>query len=274
LEQKNQALELTLQELKDTQNQLVIREKMASLGTLVGGLAHEINTPLGVVNSNSDTMVHTVERLQSLLAGGAPAQAEPPGKVRQFLENMRSLAEFNKTAAQRMIGIMASLRSFARLDRALEDEVDIHEGLASVLTLVQHQIKDRITIHTEYSPVPRLICYPSQVNQMFMNLLLNAFQAIEGKGDIYLKTYARDHGVVVEIRDTGAGIAPQNLNRVFDPGFTTKGVKVGTGLGLSIVRRILDEHDGNIEVESRVGEGSTFRVFLPLRKKTVQQAQE
>ena len=184
--------------------------------------------------------------------------------MRRFLEELRALAGFNKTASRRMIEIVTSLRSFARLDRATEDQVDMHEGLENTLTLIENQLKDRVTVHKDYGTTPRVRCYPSQLNQVYMNLLLNASQAIEGKGDIYLKTFATHEAVAIEIRDTGVGISAENRSRVFDPGFTTKGVKVGTGLGLSIVQRIIDDHDGKIEVESQVGKGTTVRVLLPL----------
>ena len=140
-----------------------------------------------------------------------------------------------------------------RAERADEDEVDVHEGLESTLTLIRWRRASLVR------------CYPSRLNQVYMNLLVNAGQAIEGKGEIHLKTDATEDGVVVEFTDSGEGIPAENLNRVFDPDFTTKGVKVGTDHGLSIVRRILDEHNGKIEVESKVGKGSRFRVSLYIR---------
>ena len=248
------------EERRRMQDQLIMQEKMASLGNLVAGVAHEINTPLGSLNSNSDTMGRMVTALKSSLQD----DGKHPDKISRFLEELRALADFNKTASQRMIEIVTSLRSFARLDRATEDQVDIHEGLENTLTLIENQLKDRVTVHKDYAATPRVRCYPSQLNQVYMNLLLNASQAIEGKGDIYLKTFATDDAVAIEITDTGVGISAENRSRVFDPGFTTKGVKVGTGLGLSIVQRIIDDHDGKIEVESQVGKGTTVRVFLPL----------
>ena len=258
------------EERRQMQDQLIMQEKMASLGNLVAGVAHEINTPLGSLNSNSDTMGRMVTALKSSLKddGKHPqperANKERVDKTSRLLEQLRALADFNKTASQRMIAIVTSLRSFARLDRATEDQVDMHEGLETTLTLIENQLKDRVTVHKDYAATPRVRCYPSQLNQVYMNLLLNASQAIEGKGDIYLKTFATDDAVAVEITDTGAGISAENRSRVFDPGFTTKGVKVGTGLGLSIVQRIIDDHNGKIEVESQVGKGTTIRVFLPL----------
>ncbi len=264
LAQRNRELEQTLEELRETQDQLVIKEKMASLGNLVSGVAHEINTPLGVLSSNNDTLSRTVGKIGQLLEGSsAEGELGRAGKVRDMLQKMSSLTAFNALAAKRMTAIVTSLRAFARLDRAEEDEIDIHEGLESTLALIENQLTDRVTVRKDYGEVPLVRCRPRQLNQVYMNLLMNAVQAIEGKGEIRLKTYATGDAVVVEITDSGVGIPPENLNRVFDPGYTTKGVQVGIGLGLSIARRILDEHNGKIEVESKVGQGSTFRVSLP-----------
>ena len=269
LAEKNEQLEGTLRRLRDAQSRLVIQEKMASLGNLVAGVAHEINTPLGTLNSNADTLMRTIAKMKSLLGNAAGSQeAEQAEELSSSLGNIHSLAELSRSAAQRITSIVTCLRTFARLDRAETDIVDIHQGLENTLTLLHHQLKDRITVHRNYGDVPLVWCYPSQLNQVFMNLLLNASQAIEGAGDIFLRTYATDDSVVLEIMDTGVGIPEENLSRIFDPGFTTKGVRVGTGLGLPIVDRILQEHQGSIEVESRCGEGTTVRVILPIRRQS------
>jgi len=169
------------------------------------------------------------------------------------------------TGAERVKEIVTRLRAFARLDEAEQDRVDIHEGLESTLTLVHHELKNRIQVHKDYGTIPRITCYPNQINQVFMNILVNASQAIAGTGDIFIKTFEQDGHVIVEIRDTGKGIPTKNLDRIFDPGFTTKGAGVGTGLGLSIVYQIIDDHNGKIEIDSDVGRGTTFRIILPIR---------
>ena len=143
--------------------------------------------------------------------------------------------------------------------------MDIHEGLENTLTLVHHEIKNRIEVHRDYEDIPPIKCYPNQLNQVFMNLLVNASHAIEGVGEIFIKTHLRDGAVVIEIRDTGIGIPEEDLERIFDPGFTTKGFGIGTGLGLSIVYQIIEDHRGKMEVESQVGVGTTFQPFLPVR---------
>jgi two-component system, NtrC family, sensor kinase len=152
------------------------------------------------------------------------------------------------------------------LDRAREDRVDIHEGIETTLTLLQHETGSRISVHKRYGRLPPVWCFPHQLNQVFMNILVNAIQAIEGRGEVTISTFARDDAVFVEIEDSGVGIPPEHLSRIFEPGFTTKGVKVGTGLGLSIVHRIIQAHGGKIEVESQIGRGSKFRICLPFRR--------
>jgi len=247
-------------ELREKQLQLVQSEKMAALGGLVAGVAHEINTPLGALHSNNDIVSRYVSRIRDLLNGGGTP------KVKALLDEIEQLGAVNRTATGRIMTIVGSLKSFARLDRAIEDEVDLHEGLESTLTLVQHQLKDHIRVHRHYGDIPPVECYPNQINQVFMNLLVNAIQAIEGQGDIFITTSAQGSEVVVEIRDTGCGIPAEHLDRIFDPGFTTKGVKVGTGLGLSIVHRIIQDHHGRVEVHSKENEGTTFRIYLPVRR--------
>ena len=164
------------------------------------------------------------------------------------------------------------MRNFARLDEAERKPADLHEGLDSTLTLAGHLLKNRITVHREYGTLPKVECYANQLNQVFLNILVNAAQAIDGPGEITIRTRvepassAADAGgtVVIEISDSGAGIAPEHLRKIFDPGFTTKGVGVGTGLGLAICYRIVQNHRGSIEVDSTRGHGTTFRITLPV----------
>lgn len=270
LEEYSRTLEQKVEErtrsLREKQTQLVQSEKMAALGNLVAGVAHEINTPLGAMYSNNDIVSRSVSKMKSILQSWDNSHKEPQyPKFIRLVEGIETTGEDNRTAAERIMSIVASLKSFARLDRAFEDRVDIHDGLESTLTLVHHQIKNRITVHKDYGQVPHIRCYPNQLNQIYMNILVNAIQAIEGTGHIYIKTYTRNKFVVIEVTDTGVGIPVENLNRLSDPGFTTKGVKVGTGLGLSIVHRIIQDHNGEMEVESELGKGSTFRIILPIR---------
>jgi PAS domain S-box-containing protein len=252
-------------ELQKKQAQLVYADKMAALGQLVAGVAHEINTPLGAIKSNVDTLMRSMQRLAEAIEQTTEAcDPAPLKRVAKLLETSVKLNAINEQAVERIVGIVSSLRQFARLDQAAIDSVDLHQAIDNTLVLVQHQLKHRIQVHKDYGKLPLVHCHPEQVNQVFMNLLVNAGHAIEGKGDIFIRTWSAGDRVAVEMRDTGKGIPAEHLARIFDPGFTTKGVGVGTGLGLSIVHGIVDEHHGSIEVESASGQGTTFRVWLPI----------
>jgi signal transduction histidine kinase len=186
-------------------------------------------------------------------------------KLNQMLTMVEDIARINQIACERIVDIVGSLRNFARLDEAEQKVADLHEGLDSTLTLVHHELKNRIQVIKEYGDIPPIHCHPNKINQVFMNLLVNSAQAINGEGRITIRTFREGDIVNVQFSDTGSGIRPENLSRIFDPGFTTKGVGVGTGLGLSIVFQIVHDHGGNIDVDSEVGKGSTFTVRLPIR---------
>jgi signal transduction histidine kinase len=162
------------------------------------------------------------------------------------------------------MNIVRSLKNFARLDEAERKKVNVHEGIESTLTLLQHQLKTRIRIVKQFGDIPEVECFPNRLNQVFMNILVNAAQAIEGRGVITVKTWKQDDTLRLSINDTGVGIPPEHLSRIFDPGFTTKGVGVGTGLGLSICYKIVKDHGGTIEAESST-QGTTFTIILPLQ---------
>jgi signal transduction histidine kinase len=271
VEERTAALTQTLAELRATQTQLVQSEKMAALGTLVAGVAHEINTPLGAITSNTDLMGRTFAKLKE--AGRDPAQAAP---MQRHIERAAGIVEISREACRRIAEIVRSLRNFSRLDEAERKPADLHEGLQSTLTLVTHLTKNRITVHRDYGQLPQVDCHANQINQVFLNILVNAAQSITGAGEITIRTRhdpaatALPDGpagaAVVEITDSGCGIAAEHLPRIFDPGFTTKGVGVGTGLGLAICYRIISDHHGDIAVASVVGKGSTFRITLPVSR--------
>ncbi len=268
LQEANSELEEKVEEraleLRRKQAQLIQSEKMAALGQLVAGVAHEINTPLGALSSNIDIFARTVDRIGDLLADMETEDTAPQHqKLRRLLESVQQLSTVNRTATERITAIVGSLRRFARMDAAELDGMDIHEGIDNTLTLVQHELKHRIQVEKDYGEVPLITCYPNQLNQVFMNLLVNACHAIEGKGTIFIKTRMDGDSVVLEFRDTGIGISEENRQRIFDPGFTTKGFGEGTGLGLSIVSGIVQNHGGQLEVESQEGQGTTFRLILP-----------
>lgn len=238
--------------------------KLATLGMLVAGVAHEINTPLGALASNHDVLRRAMGRLQAILEDEQVDETELD-EVRRIVRAVDDVMRVNTLAVERMAGIVASLRSFGRLDRAQRDHVDLHEGLESALALLAHEIRGRVEVVRDFGVLPRIECYPQQLNQLFMNLLLNAVQAIPDAGTVGVRTRTDPGGVRVEITDTGTGIASENLARVWEPGFTTKGARIGMGLGLLIARQIVEQHHGRIELRSAVGEGTTFSVTLPLR---------
>jgi PAS domain S-box-containing protein len=263
-EELEQKVRERTRELEDKQTQLIQAEKMASLGQLVAGVAHEINTPLAALASNNDLFIRSMNRLTDLLTDESiPSSVREDRTIVATLDNINHLNTINKTASERILGIVNTLRNFARLDQAEKDRVDIHDGIRSTLSLVQHELKGRIEVVTEFADVPPVLCYPNQLNQVFMNLLVNAAQAIDGKGTITIRTRVEGEQAVISIADSGSGISEENQKRIFDPGFTTKGSGVGTGLGLSIVHGIIADHGGGIEVTSKIGEGTTFTVYIP-----------
>lgn len=249
--------------LRDTQSQLVQSEKMASLGMLVAGIAHEINTPMGSISSMHDTLMRANEKLSNILETECTEDSSNHRKIQGMLKVIDDANRVIKDGTERVTTIVRRLRSFARLDEAEMDKFDLHEGLEDTLTLIHHEIKHNITVNRHYGDIPRIYCSLSRLNQVFVNLLINAKQAIKGKGEIIITTYQRDNHVYLEFTDTGSGIPKDNLTKIFDPGFTTKGVGVGTGLGLSICYQILQDHHGEIKVQSEIGKGTTFTVILP-----------
>ncbi len=254
--ERTAALRRTLAELQEAQAQLVQSEKMAALGQLVAGVAHEINTPLGAVSSNTDLLGRALERIR---------EGIPDSPARRYAERAGDVIRISKEACARIAEIVRSLRNFSRLDEAERKPADLHEGLDSTLTLVAHLTKNRIEVRREYGRLPQVDCYANQLNQVFLNILVNATQAIEGPGVITIRSRAEGESVVIEIGDNGRGIKPEHRQKIFDPGFTTKGVGVGTGLGLAISYRIVAKHQGRLEVESEPNRGSTFRITLPVK---------
>jgi PAS domain S-box-containing protein len=267
MKQVMEDLEKTNRNLKETQTQLVQSEKMASLGQLVAGVAHEINTPIGAVNSMLDTLFRTLKRVKNTCERDVPESHQHSQEYLTLFKIIADAESVINAGTDRVIDIVTRLRNFARLDEAELKTVDIHTGLEDTLVLIHNEIKHHITVVKDYGKVPPVSCYPSQLNQVFLNLLINGKQAIlahKEKGTISIKTFGRGDRAVIQISDDGTGIPKKNLGRVFDPGFTTKGVGVGTGLGLSICYQIIKNHRGEITVESTEGEGSAFTIEIPI----------
>ena len=258
-------LEEVNRRMQQAQAHLVQSEKMASLGQLVAGIAHEINTPVGSINSNNDILIRSVSKMREFFnCEQCPVDVRENPDVVKLMRVLEEINHNNRIACDRIIKIISSLRNFARLDEAERRRADIHEGLDSSLILVHHQLKNRIEIVRDYGPLPEIECFPNQLNQVFMNLLVNAAQAMPGRGTLTIQTLHLGSEVQVKITDTGVGIPRENMRKIFDPGFTTKGVGVGTGLGLSICDKIIQDHRGRIAVESEVGRGTTFTITLPV----------
>jgi signal transduction histidine kinase len=251
-------------ELQRAQLQLIQSEKMASLGELAAGVAHELNTPMGAIKSNTDVTYRAHEKVHGFMETACNSKTAESKKLRELMFQLESLNQVTRGACERVITIVNNLRSFARLDEAEWKVADLHQGVEDTLTLIHHRLQDRIEVIKKYGDLPAVACYPKKMNQVFMVLLMNATQAIDGRGEITVETLRDNEQAVIRVSDTGRGIRPDIMKRIFDPGFTTKGVGVGTGLGLSICHQIVEEHRGRIDAVSTPGEGSTFTVRIPL----------
>jgi signal transduction histidine kinase len=263
LNQKNVELEDTLDKLEKMQEQVIVQEKMATLGQLVAGLTHEINTPIATIRSMNDTRSKAVRKLQTTLAEIAPESAGKDQEIIKVMELMTKADQSVHQGAERLHEIINNLKNYARLDEAEVMQADIHEGLDSVLTLIEHDLLKNIEVVREYGEIPPIVCQARKLNLVFLNILKNASQAIEGEGRITITTTLIENMVHVAIRDTGKGIKQEELKSIFDPSFTTKGSVVRTSLGLSTSYQIIQEHKGKIDVESQPGKGSVFTVIIP-----------
>jgi two-component system NtrC family sensor kinase len=273
----HEELQAAYRELQATQMQLIQRERMASVGQLVAGVAHELNNPIGFVYSNVTTLEDFVRRLRGMLevyrrAPLAEAERErveaewDARKIDYALKYLDTMTGGIKEGAERARKIVRDLRVFARTEDDVWQSVDLHEELESSLTLLNHLLKDRVTVHRKFGDLPPVECIRSQIDQVFLNLLANAAQAISGPGGIIIESRAEDGVAVVVVSDTGPGIPKDILGRIFDPFFTTKPVGEGTGLGLSISYEIIKKHGGEIRAESPAAGGAAFTVRIPLSR--------
>ena len=259
----NTQLQATNQHLEDTRQQLIIQEKMASLGNLVAGVAHEMNTPLGALNSAADVIRRCVKRIAQIVSD-RQTEISKDTNYQKAMQLLETNTQTTLTVSKRISQIVNSLKNFARLDEAEFQHVDIHEGLDSILLLSQNDLKGKITMIKNYGNIPPVACYPSELNQVFMNVLSNAIEAIDDTGEIQVQTSQNESYACITFTDTGRGIPPENRDKIFNPGFTTKGVGVGVGLGLAICYRIIEKHNGTISIASEVGQGTTCRIEIPI----------
>jgi len=274
---KNNQLEQAYVDIKEAQSLLVHNEKMSSLGQLTAGLAHELNNPINFIYGNlshfknySGDLVKIIQVYEEISANLSGENLEKVNHVREdleydfILEDLPALIKSCQDGAERCKQIILDLKNFSRLDEAVVKEVDLHEGINSTLNILHNKIKNKVTVHKEYGDIPKLSCYAGQLNQVFMNIIDNAVQAIKVKGDVYIRTCTENNNIVIIIEDNGFGIQKNNLSKIFDPFFTTKPVGEGTGLGLSITYKIIKKHNGNVVVESEEGKGTKFILTFPL----------
>ncbi|HEY0170368.1 MAG TPA: ATP-binding protein [Pyrinomonadaceae bacterium] len=276
LEHRNSELHETNARLERLQARMVQSEKMASLGQLAAGIAHELNNPSGFIYGNMQMLSECVLGLERLLSfyegvrlapeeGAALRALKDEVDYENTISDLHSMIVDCREGAERIRDIVQNLRTFSRLDEAEFKKVDIHDGLESTLRLLSRFFSSGdVTLRREYGRLPPVDCYAGQLNQVWMNLLANAAHAVKCGGVVSVSTESRSDSVTVRVRDTGCGIAPENLSRIFDPFFTTKPVGEGTGLGLSVTYGIIERHGGTIEVESRLGEGTVFTVTIPV----------
>lgn len=290
-------VESEMKQFQSSQSQVIHTTKLASLGQMVAGLAHEVNTPLGFVKSNVEVVNELLDDYLKLVKAYDDAvqnfqqpvdmtlNSDPTSIVnfaklldaRRKLQNARETLEKStlitdakdlmtdaNEGIKQLSSLVLNLKGFARVDRDGLDVVDINEGVESSLMMAAHQLRGHVNVVKQLNPLPKVRCMPSQINQVFLNLITNAAQAMEKGGTLSIQTRPIKNAVEIEFTDTGSGISPEVLPKIFDPFFTTKSVGDGTGLGLSIVHKIIQSHGGDIKVNSTPGKGTVFTVRLPI----------
>ena len=279
-----QAVEDENRQLKENQTQMLQTEKLASIGQLAAGVAHEINNPVGFILSNlgtlaeyADDLAELLESYQALEEHAGKSDAEEVEQIREelaqkkeemdleyVLEDLATVIAESREGAERVRKIVQDLKEFSHVDQEEKMPANLNDGLESTLNIVWNELKYKTVVEKDYGDLPETLCYPMELNQVFMNILVNAAQAIEEKGTIGIRTYEEDGHVCVAISDTGKGMPPEVQKRIFEPFFTTKDVGKGTGLGLSMAYNIVEKHNGQFLVESTEGVGTHFTVKIPL----------
>ena len=284
--QRNRVLRQALVDLKESQAQLLQSEKMASLGQMVAGVAHELNTPLGYVKNNVQLLRELSEPLFDLAAAQArlgQCLSDPTCDEARLGEALHAAEQARQRAAPEMLAedlqqlygdtlygldqiaeLVVGLKDFARVDRAMSEEIDLNDCIRSSLLIARNHLKDKVEVVQQLGELPRIACAPSQINQVLLNLLTNAAQAIDGMGCIQIRSWVDEQGIHISLQDNGRGMPPEVMAKIFDPFFTTKPVGQGTGLGLSISYKIVRDHGGQIRVASEPGRGTRFQISLPL----------
>ena len=282
---RTQELSAAYDDLKESQVQLVQAEKMSSLGELVAGISHEINTPLWYLISNATVLQERMNMIgefcdiadkmiagvisktnvrESISHGLTGMQRLLKEGMKEDIDEAKDLIQDSIEGLEELTELAQSLKDFSRLDRARQGEFNVNDGLEKTLLIAKNKLKNKVTIHKHFGDVPTIHCAPSQINQVFLNLLTNAADAIEESGAIVLQTVAEHDKVRISVADTGVGIHADQLSKIRDPFFTTKEVGKGTGLGLSIVDQIVTSHGGELLIESEPGKGTTVTIVLPI----------
>ena len=281
VEERTAELEKANQKLKETQTMMVHSEKMRSLGELVAGIAHEINNPINFIYGNIMILDNYQKDLITLIDKYTEAQNElneaKQKEINEFKQkidmdflkdDIGDLIKSCMEGVERTKNIILDLKNFSRMDEMVFSECNIPKEIDTTLNILNNKIKNRITVNKNYEEnLPKIEAYGGQINQVFMNILDNAQGAIKGTGDIYITAKKEGENIVVEFKDTGCGIAPENINKIFEPFYTTKPVGQGTGLGMSIAYRVIQAHNGKISVESEVGKGTKITLSLPINHK-------
>jgi PAS domain S-box-containing protein len=276
LELQKGELENTILKLRDAQDQLVQAEKMASLGVLVAGIAHELNNPINYLSTGGEGLKLIIEDVlqvvniyNEITPDNIVAKLKEINDLKEALDFEELLTDMTKMTtninmgAEQAADIIRGLKSFSRMDSGMLSDYDIHNGIDNVLLMLYNTFKYRISVIKKYGDIPQIACYPAKIGQVFMNLISNGIQAIAGEGEIVISTYMEQDMVVIEVKDSGTGISKEISNRVFEPFFTTKDTGQGTGLGLSISMGIMEDHNGRIVFFNNEDGGATFKIYLP-----------
>jgi len=273
LEREQAEQKVLIKQLEDAHFQLLQSEKLASIGQLAAGVAHEINNPIGYVISNLDTLKEYAQTLVDnvgLHQESAQPSSEDADELNYVMEDILPLIVESAEGADRVRKIVEDLRDFSRSGGDEWEIVDVHKGLESTINVAMSEFKHRLKIKQDFGQIPKIECIPPNLNQVFLNLLVNAAQATDGQGTIELSTECVGDSVQIRVRDEGCGMEPDVISRIFDPFFTTKPVGKGTGLGLSVSYGIIEKHGGEMLVDSKPGEGTTFTIRLPIRQEAEQ----
>ncbi len=259
-------------ELETCRKELRKVTELSTVGQLLAGIVHEINTPVGSILSNNEVAIRSLELLGTLLDQARREGAPPPPKTAKVVATLMNLAAVDKIACERIVSIVRGLKTLVGGAGEEFVEADVNTILEDTLKLARCEFRRRIQVETHYGDLPKLWCRPNRLGQVFLNILVNAGQAIRGEGKVIIRTEKEGEFVHVAISDNGPGIAPEDRPRIFSSGFTTKPTGVGSGLGLAISKDIVvGEHGGRIDFESEVGKGTTFHIWIPVARKTEEQ---